>query len=604
MQKKFVAIFMCLLLACLAAFSEEAVLRPYKDNEYQYVLFGKRPEGEQTPVLWRVVSADEENILLLSEYVLDNAQAHGDAGIFSEYIGSDIYKYINNDMAQAFFSEEERAIFASEDALSLPSPDMLKDKGLGFGTKKSRVAYATEYAKAKGASEKSSYWMDAVSQTNSRAMRIVLADGTLGFISVESFGGIRPTLRLNAELVTVDSGSGAMEDPFILSVTKETIERVRAQKQAEEERIRREEEERLLEEQAEKQKRDEEQKRAQEAVNEAQKNFDEAKSSGADQEEIDRLEKELESKKDILLNMVSMEVEGFPLLTKEGFLPEGSEEFIYIDEQKGEWRYCSDKLRIEILKHERIFDKNRLTKYFTAEIIAPKGVQPFKTYPFAENRTVNRDAFKAKQSDIARQHNLVLAFGADYYIYRTGRKGVKVGVDIRDGQVLFDDPTSRPKRTYPPLDMMALYPDGDIKVFTQHEITASELLTSGASDVFSFGPWLIRDGELNESYDNYGYNPNPRVALGMVEPGHYFLLVAEGRTNVSRGLKCKESGYILNELGCKTAFNLDGGWTSSIIFMGNQLNQLDNNGVHNNARTQNEVIGVGVSDRLSEYITE
>lgn len=604
MQKKLAVILLCLLAVCFSAFGEDAVLNSYKDGRYQYVLFGRYPESEKTPVLWRVLTADEENIFLLSEYVIDMAPAHGDAGNFSDYIDSDIHRYITQVFAESAFSEEERALFFSDEALSLPSPELLKDESLGFGTKKSRIAQASQYAKAKGASGNPSYWMDMVSQTNSRSMRIVMADGTLGYISVESAGGIRPTLNLNAELVVVDSGLGTKEDPFILSVTKETIERVKAEKKAEEERIRQEEEEKLLKAQAEKEKRDEEQRKAEEEVNEAQKALESAKAKNADKKEIEKLTEELESKKEILLNMVSMEIEGFPLLTTEGFLPEGSEEYIFIDEEKGEWRYCSDKLRIEILKHERIFEKNRIARYFTAEIVTPEGTQPFKTYPFCENRTVNRDAYKAKQSDIARQHNLVLAFGADYYIYRTGRPGVRVGVEIRDGQILFDDPSSKPKLTFPPLDMMALYPDGDMKVFTQREVSAEELLLSGASDVFSFGPWLIRDGELNESYDNFGYNPNPRMALGIVEPGHYYLLVSEGRINVSRGLKCKESGYILNELGCKTAFNLDGGWTTSIIFMGSQLNQLDNNGVHNNARTQNEVIGVGVSDKLSEYIKD
>ncbi|MDO5022222.1 MAG: phosphodiester glycosidase family protein [Eubacteriales bacterium] len=601
MQKKLAVAMLCLIALCFTALGEEAVLHSY-DGKYQYVQFGQYPKEEGKAILWRVLKADDENILLLSENIMDFMQAHSDSGSFSDVVKSDIHKYITQDLAQNAFSEEERASFAEGDALSLPAPELLKDKNLGFTTKKALTANATDYAKAKGASSNSRYWMNAVSKTNNRAMRVVRGDGSMGFISVESAGGIRPTLKLNTELVTIEMGTGTKEDPFIFNVTKETIDKVKAEKQAEEERIRQEEEKRLLEEQAEQKRREEEHKKAEKAVEEAQNALIQAQENKASAEEIKRLSEELEAKKEELLNMVSIKIEGFPLLTAEGFLPEGSEEFISVDEEKGEWRYCSDQLRIEILKHERIFEEKRRTRYFTAEIVAPKGTQPFKTYPFHENRVVNRDAYKAKQSDIARKHNLVLAFGADYYIYRTGRPGVKTGVDIRDGQILFDDPSTRTKLTFPPLDMMALYPDGDMKVFTQNELTASELLLSGASDVFSFGPWLIRDGELNESYNNYGYNPNPRVAIGMVEPGHYFLLVAEGRIKPSRGLKSKESGYILNELGCKTAFNLDGGWTSSIIFMGNQLNQLDNNGVHNNARPQNEVIGVGISNKLPEYI--
>lgn len=604
MRKRFFSILGCILMLFSTA---HAGLQSYGGGEYQYILFGHCPSGSGASLLWRVLTVEEDNILLLSEYVIDARAAHSDTGSFSGYENSDIYRYVKEELPFLAFSDEERTAFFCDDPIDLPSPDLLKNKELGLGTDKLRLTYATEYAAAKGASSPANYWMNTASQSSKTALRRVLADGVMGYSSVTAVSGIRPTLRLNKDIISINKGSGSKEDPFILNATQEALEKLQKQQQIEAALQQIEKGKQAFADKLAQTKSDLERMLAAKAVKDAKEALALAKKEGADSDKISALEEELKQKEEALKSLVSLEIEGFPLLTPEGFLPKGSEEFVSIDAENGEWRYCSEDLRIEIKKHEGIFDEkkpNRPTRYFVAEIRVPKGVQPFRTYPFAENRTVNRDAFKAKQSDIARQHNLVLAFGADYYIYRTGRPGVRTGVEIRDGEILFDDPPTRTKLTYPPLDMMALYPNGDMKVFEQSEVTAAELVFSGVTDVFTFGPVLIRDGEVNMSYENFGYNPEPRVQIGMVEPGHYYLLVVEGRTKVSRGIKCRDGAFILKELGCETAFNLDGGWTSSVIFMGQQLNQLDNNGVHNNARTQNEVIGVGLTPNIQKYLNE
>ena len=122
----------------------------------------------------------------------------------------------------------------------------------------------------------------------------------------------------------------------------------------------------------------------------------------------------------------------------------------------------------------------------------------------------------------------------------------------------------------------------------------------GAWDVLSFGPYLIREGKVNTSYINYGTTLQPRAAIGMVTKGHYWAVIVEGRIRPSRGMTCLEVADLMKTLGCETAFNLDGGWTSAMVFMGKQLNQLDKSGVHDNARTQNEVMGIGYTDAYLE----
>ena len=51
------------------------------------------------------------------------------------------------------------------------------------------------------------------------------------------------------------------------------------------------------------------------------------------------------------------------------------------------------------------------------------------------------------------------------------------------------------------------------------------------------------------------------------------------------------------ELGCESAINLDGGATSTMLFMGKQINMSGRYGDITN-RTQNELLGIGHSDAI------
>lgn len=290
--------------------------------------------------------------------------------------------------------------------------------------------------------------------------------------------------------------------------------------------------------------------------------------------------------------------EGFPPLNAEGFLPDNMPEFIFIDADNGVWRYASQTLRIEIKRHTQAKPKLR---WLAAEIFVKPGTDTFHMVPVdAQNMDKVQDKYKAKPVDIVKANKLVFSMNGDYYLYRVGRtvrdKRYAVGVVIRGGQLLFDKQPKPDRDIYPPLDMLALYPDGDMRVFYANEVTAQELIGSGARDVLTFGPALIRDGVLRADYKQWGTTMQPRVAIGMVEKGHYWALVVEGRIRPSLGTTALGTGEIMKALGCVTAFNLDGGWSSAMVFMGKQLNQLDNDGVRDNAREQNEIMGIGQTD--------
>jgi exopolysaccharide biosynthesis protein len=58
--------------------------------------------------------------------------------------------------------------------------------------------------------------------------------------------------------------------------------------------------------------------------------------------------------------------------------------------------------------------------------------------------------------------------------------------------------------------------------------------------------------------------------LGMVEPYHYIFIAVDGRFSDSPGLKMDEFAQLFVEYGCKVAYNLDGGG-SSTMYMHNKL---------------------------------
>ena len=123
------------------------------------------------------------------------------------------------------------------------------------------------------------------------------------------------------------------------------------------------------------------------------------------------------------------------------------------------------------------------------------------------------------------------------------------------------------------MDTLAVYRDGSAKAFLSDEHTAEEYLAQGAVHVFSFGPWLIREGKINEKEagDEAAYlkYPEPRCAMGMVEPYHYIAIVLKGRPkNKYAGAHLSWLADKMLEYGCTEALNLDGGGTACMFFNG------------------------------------
>ena len=138
-----------------------------------------------------------------------------------------------------------------------------------------------------------------------------------------------------------------------------------------------------------------------------------------------------------------------------------------------------------------------------------------------------------------------------------------------------------------------------MKVYYSDEMTAEQYLEAGAIDVLAFGPILIRDGELNEKgLSKYGTSHAQRTAVGMVEKGHYWFMMLEGRIKRSKGDGIRFLAEKLMDKGCSLGFNLDGGETACIVFMGHQLCRMKDRKKPLSSRRTSDILGVGTSELL------
>jgi exopolysaccharide biosynthesis protein len=173
-----------------------------------------------------------------------------------------------------------------------------------------------------------------------------------------------------------------------------------------------------------------------------------------------------------------------------------------------------------------------------------------------------------KTSSIANTVNAVLAINGDFY-------GVQQsGYVIRNG-VLYRSTAKRGAED------LVIYADGSFGIIREAEVTAQELLEQGAQNVLSFGPALVENGEISVSVnDEVGRAKasNPRTAIAVIDELHYLFVVSDGRTNESEGLSLYELAAFLQSRGAQTAYNLDGGGSSTMVFNGLVVNKPTSGG--------------------------
>ena len=212
--------------------------------------------------------------------------------------------------------------------------------------------------------------------------------------------------------------------------------------------------------------------------------------------------------------------------------------------------YKSHNLNVTIKKYE----ENGMTYY--VQDIYMRYIDNLKT-AFAQD-TYGR-AYLENQQTMSSSHNAICSINADYYANRES------GVLIRNYVCYRDVPKG---------DVCALYYDGTMKNFTKSEFDTETELNNGVYQTFTFGPALITNGTRNSGFSGYVAGVHPRSGIGYFEPGHYCFVLVDGRQDgYSVGATLDEFALIFEKLGCKQAYNLDGGQSSMMFYRSELVNQ-------------------------------
>ena len=293
----------------------------------------------------------------------------------------------------------------------------------------------------------------------------------------------------------------------------------------------------------------------------------------------------------------SIEAGAFPVLNEEGFLDVG--EYVYINAEAGVWRYVDDELKVEIFRRTGKNQKGSNLTWFEAEVWS-RGDEIWRVFSNVEGKHMSTAAWPYA---VAQKNQLVLGISTDFAQNRYPKKDSSVGIIIRNGKVFSDKTRPATSKKWPPLDVLALYPDGNMEVYISDEHNAQEYLDMGVQTTLAFGPLLVRDGVRNDAdIATMNLGNNPRVAIGMVEKGHTFAMMLEGRHKGSVGAYLDFLADRMLEKGCTLAINLDGGETACMTFMGEQISFVG--GISNKnayARRTTELLGIGVSELVPDF---
>lgn len=174
-------------------------------------------------------------------------------------------------------------------------------------------------------------------------------------------------------------------------------------------------------------------------------------------------------------------------------------------------------------------------------------------------------------SELMAGEDAVLAINGDDY-------GVHdYGVILRNGKLLRAHDTTR--------HMLIVDAAGDLRMVTDrkenpHKTLAAQLEKEGVWQTYEFGPALVENGQALDfprAFDLISVKPSrrePRTAIGQIAPLHYCIIVVDGRQpGYSEGISLQDLQQLFLSYGVQLAFNLDGGGSTEMWFMGEVINQ-------------------------------
>lgn len=204
--------------------------------------------------------------------------------------------------------------------------------------------------------------------------------------------------------------------------------------------------------------------------------------------------------------------------------------------------YHDDSLDIK-LHMIRVYDTPVVVAFVQIAKAAQMKTEQSKPYP---SRTTVR------VSEIAKRVKAVLAVNGDWFTYHN------TGIVYRNGTLL----RNRPDEEY---DGLAIDVNGDFHIIRPMTQEGYAQIATPIANSFVFGPALVIDGEIQEIV-NRKVTYKQRMAIGQIAPLSYVLVATDGPDQKnSVGLSVPQLAELMHGLGAHTAYNLDGGQSTSML---------------------------------------
>ena len=187
------------------------------------------------------------------------------------------------------------------------------------------------------------------------------------------------------------------------------------------------------------------------------------------------------------------------------------------------------------------------------QIADPEQLRTELAKPYPQKATMRSDT-------MGKRVNAVLAVNGDWFTYHNS------GIIWRNGERLRnrEDETS---------DGLVIDVNGDLHIVRPIVESEYAKLETPIMHAFAFGPALVKDGEVLEIV-NRKVTYKQRMGIGQIGPLSYVFVAADGPDQPnSVGLSVPQLAQLMHDLGAHTAYNLDGGQSTSMV-----INQVKVNG--------------------------
>ena len=252
-----------------------------------------------------------------------------------------------------------------------------------------------------------------------------------------------------------------------------------------------------------------------------------------------------------------------PIDYSAGCLPAASG---YLDD----WTYMDPTIRVEITEKDVTAYSPDYAKSTTRTAIA--WIADVYIGHASQLRTVPSESFetgknRAKPAEkIVESTNAVLAFDGDYITRQND------GYLLRQGVFHWDKLKGKIR------DILLVDENGDFHTYhtPKRDTLPQEIDGAKIINAFCFGPILVEDGEVCQRTPEFSYlypkEHYGRIAICQLGPLHYKVIVTTMIQNYLVGLPLKAFAQLCKDEGAVTAYNLDGGYSSALLFRGRRVN--------------------------------